>query len=666
MNSTITKRLIDLAIVVNLVICLIIWVTGGFRLDFYGISIRATHFENPIKFFIFLLLIRIFLSVRPKHLWNRLVSAKNGIFSKENMIRILTHRLGKSISVSCFLVLNLFLFTPYVIYQGNTTEFAVSFGSISGYFLLPSVSAILIIIAIGFVLPEKAYRLFTSVLMALGILVWLQTNLLVWKYGLLDGQGIDWSKGIWRGFVDSFLWVLILSTAGLFYRRIYRIATSASVIMLCAQFIFLGLTSIHNPGLWKNNPLQRMADVMPDKAYDFSQTHNVIHVVLDAFQSDLFQEIIETNPDHYFNRMEGFTFFTDALGSFPTTYMSVPAFLSGRNYSNKIPMPVFLKKTLKGNTIVSAVLKSGYEVDLAVGPNEYCMAPHSNCFKISLLRDIPIQHRIKSSGLFMLDLVLFRCTPHYVKKYVYNNQLWMFQQLFGLPDDNRLFFFEHQAFLRELTKKMTKDRTNPVYKLVHLLSTHPPIVVNEDGEYAGEILPNTRKNMKIQLKVVLDDLLEFFETLKSAGIYDSSLIILHSDHGAGHKAEMNGANPELEEADFGKWELPNLAGSALVLMAIKPPGSKGLLKPSAAQVSLTDIPSTISAIMGLDQEFPAQSVYEIDPNNNRKRKFFYYKWKHENWQSDYFDRLDEFIIKGSVYDKASWSAGGVHFPPAEQ
>jgi hypothetical protein len=100
--------------------------------------------------------------------------------------------------------------------------------------------------------------------------------------------------------------------------------------------------------------------------------------------------------------------------------------------------------------------------------------------------------------------------------------------------------------------------------------------------------------------------------------------------------------------------LSSMAGMALSLLAVKPPGSRGPMMTSPAQVSLADIPATMSSLLGLKTTFDGKSIFEIDPRETRKRTFLYYVWQHINWQKDYFDHLDEFEVEGSAHDQASW------------
>jgi phosphoglycerol transferase MdoB-like AlkP superfamily enzyme len=195
------------------------------------------------------------------------------------------------------------------------------------------------------------------------------------------------------------------------------------------------------------------------------------------------------------------------------------------------------------------------------------------------------------------------------------------------------------------------------------MTTHPPVVVNNECEYIkGK--PSTRENIKIQCKCGLDHFIRFLNKLKKKGIYESSLIILQADHGLGEKIIMRNMNEQIDKVlSTIEVSLPRIAGSASALMAIKPPYSKGILKISKAQTALTDIPATISALLNMNEKFEGRSVFEIDPNEVRERKFYYYKWKNENWQSTYFHRLDEFIIKGSLFDRSSWEFASTYYPP---
>lgn len=494
--------------------------------------------------------------------------------------------------------------------------------------------------------------------------MWLQGNILVWKYGLLDGQGINWSNNVWRGWADVTLWAVLLIMAFLLYKQIYKIAGFASIILLSLLLVPLVSTSIQKPEIWEAKEEFQLPSIPPEEIFEFSSKQNIIHFILDEFQSDIFQDIISEDIDHYSTSLQGFTFFKENTGSFPTTYMSIPAFLSGQIYKNDIPMRRFVDNVIQGRTITNVMYDMGYEIDYVVGALFSKKSRYSNRYKITIPYGGTKQQHVKVISALMLDLALFRYTPHFLKRVIYNNQLWLMQRLLAPKNSNRrLRYFSHKAFLDDLINYMSVSRSKPVYKYIHLMTSKRPVVVNNECEYT-ENISSTRENIKIQQKCCLDHFIRFLNKLRMKGIYESSLIILQADHGQGKKIIMRNMNEQIDEVLSNvEVSLPKIAGSASALMAIKPPHNKGILKISKAQTTLTDIPATISAILNMNEKFEGRSVFEIDPNEVRERKFYYYKWQHENWQSNYFHRLDEFIIKGSVFDRSSWKLVFTYYPP---
>jgi hypothetical protein len=410
----------------------------------------------------------------------------------------------------------------------------------------------------------------------------------------------------------------------------------------------LGFISIKKPEIWKTE--LSVTSFTPEWIGGFSAKNNVIHFIFDAFQSDIFDEIIENKPDHYSKAFDGFTFFRETTGIFPTTYLSVPAILSGKVYQNDIPIVDFLRQTLTEKSITNVLYNHGYDVDIIPANKSYCQGNFTQFYMIPDPYTGTIKDYRRAKAALMMDLVLFRHTPHYIKQAVYGNQRWFIQKFLVQNEHAHYRYFGHEAFLSDIISAMSPNRNKPVYKFYHFMTTHVPLVVNKDCQYAGAVLPNTRENVLIQSKCVLDHFANFLIKLKSLGIYDNSLIIMQADHGSVAPVELKGQNTHPE----GNVISANVVSSALPLLLIKPPASKGPLRISDAPVMLTDVPATINSLLHLNEIIPGQSVFEIKPNQVRERKFFDYRWKHANWQSDFLPPLTEYIITGSVFNRASW------------
>ena len=573
------------------------------------------------------------------------------------------------VAPALLIICNLFIFGPATIYSGNISEFNISLMDILKYYAVPGTIMLLIFLGIGIAFSRKYLSLYVALIFALGILLWLQGSIIVWDYGVFGKGDIDWTKDSWRGWVDGSLWLVLLTLACIFYKRVSRVATLTCTVLILLQMTMVIYTGIQRPEIWKK--VRKTATAPPKEVFEFSTKQNVIHVILDEFQSTIFREIIDEDSEYYKTALEGFTFFEETTGSFPTTNMSLPALFSGQIYRNDVPIREFINRVFKGETISNVLYDNGYEVDLTSLKYSH-LGRYTNYYSIPVPYGETKQLYERTNSALMLDLVLFRHSPHFLKKFLYNNQLYL--PVINLNKKNVTYIdgarhLAHKAFLQDLIVNMTAKRSKPVYKFIHLTTTHYPALLNKDCEYAGNILPWKWKNIKTQVRCSFEHFLKFLHKLKSLGIYESSFIILQADHGyykvpqsqkqilwKDSEKESNGPFTKNEEY-FAK-----IVCSSLPLLAIKKPHSKGPLRTSKAQTMLTDIPITISSVLNLDARFSGQSVFEIDSNKIRQRRFQYYD-KMNRAGDKYYDCIDEYLIIGSALDKGSWRFISSHPSP---
>ena len=575
----------------------------------------------------------------------------------------------KTLSVlppAIFILLNIFLFGPFTIYQGNIDEFAFSFPSIIRNFLFPSLILVSIVTMLGLFLSPKLHKRYVVILFMFGILIWLQGNIFVWDYGVFGKGEINWATAEGRKWIDTTTWIVLLLSAIIFYKQLYTITRSASILFVSLQTILLIYYSVQQPEIWKEKAISSRT---PEGIYQFSSKQNVIHIILDELQSDIFQRVIAEDPNHYNSVFEGFTFFKEATGSFPTTIMSIPAYLSGQVYQTDVTIQDFVDTVYKGKTIPNVLFNKGYEVDLAAEQAWYGYGRHTNWYYIPVPYGVAIDEYEQANTDFMLNLILFRCSPYYVKRAIAGKlpEVAFFNQKEEQSYD-ALRHFSHKSFLQDLIDSMSVKRDKPLYKLIHLTTTHWPTVLNNNCEYAGEILPFTWKNIEIQAKCSLDHFIVYLDKLKSLGIYDSALIIVNADHGywkipnSKSQVSLQNLDKQLDKDFRDEEDFAEKMCASAPLMLIKLPHAKGPMKTSDALTAIYDMPATLSSLLHLNEKFTGKSVFEIDSNEVRDRRFYYYY--EINLRGDkYFDRVDEYLIKGKARDRTSWQFAALHLPP---
>ena len=318
--------------------------------------------------------------------------------------------LRTAFALSLILLAELLLFTPVTLYLGNVDEFASPLSTILRTYSLAALPLFTVLATVAALLPRRYDVYYVTLLALFIILMWAQANLLTWEYGLLDGEPIDWGIDAWRGWLDSVIWISTLLLGMRYAKRVsstmIRLAYALAALQTVAIVIALGVAGrgLALPATVSANDFEQ--------SLHFSTGRNVLHIILDGFQADIFDEIISNDDSGQLFReaLAGFTFYREHGGAFPTTYMSIPAYMGARIYDNSTPKREFLRTTMAEHSILRRAHDAGFGVDL-VGPSEliayYSDAPHDAAFAIPAGFPVGYQLARYADAALLLDLTLF-------------------------------------------------------------------------------------------------------------------------------------------------------------------------------------------------------------------------------------------------------------------
>ncbi len=567
----------------------------------------------------------------------------------------LREKLVPSLLVSLFFSLTLFVFGPAHLYFTNIEEFSSSFFELSPVFIALSASCALLTTMLLVFLRNSIYQKALSVMLVVSFLLWFQGNVLVWQYGELDGREIDWATGTLRGLIDGGIWISLLVAALVAARHICRFAKQVGIAFIAIQLASVSISAYTAPDAPHSSGESR---VSVENISEFSPRRNVILLVLDSFQTDVFHEIINREP-YYRDMFDGFTYYVDALAGFSKTYSTVPLILTGRYYENTVPIREFIKEAFLGDSLPKVLKTNGYRVDI-VGNSEYLNKSiyvdetiASNY--VELERTLGRSVSLKEAA-FLVDLTMFRCLPHFLKKYVHNNYSWFVSNLSltgiggGLPAGPHRDAIE---FMKRLAKNANADSESSTFKYIHLFPPHHPVIFNEHLEYVD--VRFTRENYKLQAKGTLELVRSLMEALKRIDVYDDTLILIIADTGWGHKVNT-AASGRSRGSEDEPWLDDFLKGRALPVFLVKPLGSRGMLKISAAPVSVGDISKTVISQLGIKAEIPGTSIFDINASDVRERRFLYH-WGGGNVREGYMPTMREFVVSGFSWFDKSWRLG---------
>jgi hypothetical protein len=595
-----------------------------------------------------------------------------------------------ALAAALLLSFTLFFFCPLQIYLTNTLEFTFRFPGLLGLLFLLALASSLLLGLMLFpfstrsILRQRAQAL----IFALGLLLWLQGNILVWRYGPLDGRLINWNGKIILGLIDGAIWLIVLVFFQIKCKSLLPRMRSLASYILLLQLLVLGYLVLRRPP--EPNYLKYEFDI--DKRYDYSQHKNVIILLLDNFQSDLFAEI--AGEDSAIREtFSGFTYFRNNLGGFPVTYASVPLILTGKYYDNSLPIQSFIKQSFMSPSSLPRVL-SEHGMNVALFPASQNIV-YSDPKLAANVVPRPYWFMLSDVG-GLLDVSLFRSLPHFAKRLVYNGQNWFLKnilpaqpfpgpairsappgsaapakrgrrksRLFKNPwhIGNRNFFprasshFKDVDFVYGTVNKAEKSVAAPVFKFFHWLGVHDPFQMNERLE--AEAMPATRGNWKRLARGELALVHVFLKTLKHLEVFDDALIIIMGDHG--HPRGIYGRilPPDLASRENTPLQVDaGIMAAATPLLLVKRPGKGGELRTSDAPVSVADIAKTIFSELQIDTACPGESIFAVPETAARPRLYYYYTWTINDWKTEYLPPLREFRVSGHSWLNSSWQATG--------
>ena len=562
------------------------------------------------------------------------------------------------LAVAAIPVATVTLFATTAIYAGNASEFSSSLPPLLAI-ILPYAGGLAVALALmGSLLTKRGQDRYTTFLSALAVLLWLQGNILVWNYGVFDGSSINWMTGVWRGILDVSIWIAVILLAIYGYRKLGKGLLIAAVATLVMQTLSATLT------LSSNTQILQARDVVANlegrsEVMRFSPTKNIVHIVMDGFQSDIFASILnDTSERDFKSELRGFTYFDQHLGAYPYTQLTVPAMLSGKLFQNDVPVDTFIEQTMQGPTVINKAYAAGYEVDIAAAAalrNVYALGDYSNAFSIASSEHVTAQDIAIIDAAKLTDLALFRVLPHFAKALVHRDELWIFQAKVQSSAFLHMQYFSDLAFLEDLATEMSTDRDTPVYKMIHVMLSHRPFVGNERCEFDGR-KSGSRDEVTTHAQCGLVSVMNVLQRMKDLGIYDSSLIVLMADHGAWVPVENFETSARVSALTV---------AMATPTLAIKPPDAGHAFQVSNVPSSMIDIPTTIAGLAAIDGGFGGESVFSIEAGVARDRRHLTYGYGINPDAKGYLFPMQEWLVNGNPYESESWQQSNRYLPAGD-
>ncbi len=533
--------------------------------------------------------------------------------------------------------------SPITMYLGNQDQYR-SFWPLLATFTVAFLAASLMLLLV--LLATRAWRpagrVVAGLLVGLALGAWVQGQLLVWDLGPLDGRGLAWDRFQGETRIEFAAWAAILLASLVVFATGSRIALSLPGAAWLLGILTL-VTAIATHGV-PTMAGGRSGGEFPEprQALAFHKENNALVIVLDSFQSDAFLETLRKYPAEA-AFLDGFVYYPDTVGAYPTTRHSVPMILTGRMYRNDFPYDESRRAEFERQSLMSYYAARNYGVVGDVSPPIFSSFERSVIFPPGL-REKPAAIA-NADSLRALDVGLFRASPLPLKRLIYDESRWLLMK-FGAdrdvpPAPHGQDWYFVQRFVRDASTASTRAGE---FKFIHLMAAHHPLSVDQDFRYVPGLL-DSRENYVNQTRGALALARRMLDRLKELDVYDGAEIIITADHGAHNRLPID------LQAEEDSLEVPiDAVGGARPLLLHKPRGSRGPVRVSDIPMHLSYIPCILSG----GQEFPCDDYTAAVSGRTVARPFLRYEWSQDFWFKDYSPPMTLLEVRGDSRLGRSW------------
>ncbi|UCE02638.1 MAG: sulfatase-like hydrolase/transferase [Candidatus Latescibacterota bacterium] len=524
---------------------------------------------------------------------------------------------------------------PHQIYAPNQAEFESTYREVLPLLAGAGLLVAVLLALIGFLIPQRRRLTYATLLLGVGLLLWIQGSFLKWDYGDFNGVNIDWSQYAWHGWLDAGVWLAALA---LLVRFRVHIRPYAHVLVLAFVLLQTGLLLLRGNGGAARRPgdpskpaATAAPSEVPAETCRISKTLNVFHIILDAFQTDVFMELV--HEEGLADKLDGFVLYRDNAAPASQTTLCVPAILTGSHYEGGV-LPSEYYRAAMSESFHNQLATRGYVVNL-MPYMEMPGARFTSLYQSPRSYAWPQRTRMLQTASFMIDVGMFRQTPHFLKRVIYNSRNWRLSSLVTTPPNH--VSFHQKRFFRDYIEKLAAVHDAPAYHFVHLSPPHPPYVTTAEGHYAGEALPDTRDNFKNEARYVLRIFMDLLEKLRQLDAYDGSIILLQGDHGSNFTPVFDGE------------EFPMPVNRLPALLTLKTVDAHGPLRTSDAPTTAADVPATIMDLLRYEHSYAGESIARMTDGAPRQRTYAMLDEEAGGGRV-----LRRWTIDGSIYDPSSF------------
>lgn len=420
----------------------------------------------------------------------------------------------------------------FEIYLNNSAEFLFV---LSDFWYLCVALGVVLFLGLALLLrflKGRTFHVVFALLVWLAVMCYAQGSFLNFGNTLLGADGVGSTVGIGLVILDLSIWVLTgvgCVLAALFIKdkqTLGMLAAVALVMVLAVQALQLSLAFVNSEEKEKTE-----AVLTTENLFEVSEKDNVIVFILDRFDLYYYQEARVEDPD-FFNRLDGFTLYTNNMSLYSRTYPSVTYMLTGVENPFEKTREEYFEAAYADSPFFKDLKENNYKINLYT--SAYYAYDDASVFgdavdNVSRYQDYVIDGKMKLVGKMLL-LSLYRYAPLGVKNGIAVSSA-DFSDFVSFDTENDYGQYamndaETYRMFRESGLSTQKEKNT--FTFLHLNGCHSPYTMDENGNaiesnnYASAAIPA----MKGCFRLIYD----YIDQLKALGLYENATIIITGDH----------------------------------------------------------------------------------------------------------------------------------------
>lgn len=512
----------------------------------------------------------------------------------------LLNRLKFIAPVSLFFVFTTIFYGPLSLYLPNSQELWFDIGTVFKVIVPLSLITFFIPVLISLILPKKLNKIFTRLVFGGSLALYIQGNFANIDYGVLDGRSIDWNKYSGYAVIDTALWVFCLALPFIFDLIVKKTKKISALKSVTSRKIMIGLSiflfAVQVPAfavqISQYKPsAQGKLSITTDGMFELSEKDNTILFVVDALDEKYLDGFLKEYPD-YFDGMDGFVKYDNALTAGARTIIAMPIMFSGQPFTKDKLYSEYLDNIWTGENVLTKMKEENYDVRIFSGTTFYSSAIADSVDNFET-DNITANYRILAVKLY--KLTLFKFAPHLAKRlFVVDTAEFVYARNAKNNFNNNLYTVSDKEFIKNYRKNgFSLGEYDKAFRCYYFTGSHKPYKLGADAK------PKKNATVYEQTAACMLAIKEMLLQMKELGVYDNATIVITADHGYVQKAQHPG-------------------------LLIKQAGAKNDAKVSSAPVSLFDIPVLLADSAGVKLENQKHGLHLDEVKEGMERERYLY------------------------------------------